>query len=54
MSGMNGHERIFCLLQTLNLLGVLGVLAVPLMGRRWLLAADGGGNAGDGMGWLFC
>ncbi len=34
---MNGHERICCLLQTLNLLGVLGVLAVPLMGRRWLI-----------------
>ncbi len=32
---MDGHERICCFSQTLYLLGVLGVLAVPLMGRPW-------------------
>ena len=31
---MDGHERIWCLLQTLKLLGVLGVLAV-LSGSGW-------------------
>ncbi|MGI6302566.1 MAG: hypothetical protein ACOX52_16130 [Verrucomicrobiota bacterium] len=36
MSGMDGHERICCFLQTLYLLGVLGVLAVlPGSSASW-------------------